>query len=742
MAGFFDRFGRTAEAVREPDRGIAQEQRFKVMPGEGLFLDTLDTYNPDVLLSRKGLRIVDEMMRDDQVKAAMSLKMHSPVSGGWEILPGGESTKNETHAEFIRDVISMMRGTVEQVLQNVTLALPYGCSLQEMVLKKQVTGKWRGKLVIDKIVSHAPHNIRWITDKDEQEVVAADQWIGGGGEPLPLWKCLLYRWNSMFENPWGQTDLDAAYRAWFSKDWTIRHWNILAERSALQRLIVKYEEGLESFANEMVDEWVESIGLSVPEGVTVDFEGGGSDTKASSEVFSKAVEMHDQAISRSILKQTLAQGEGARVGSLAMARVHQDTLLMEMAKVQSDVAEGVMTEQFIRLLIDLNFGPQEDYPIFSLADMFPTEPAEFVEFYIKLIKEGGIVLTKEDEDRIREVSALPPREGDDPPPGKKAAPSPTPGAGFAPIPGEEEEEVEEEEGEEFVARRKLTPSEKRVDFQKIDTRFNDLEEIAVDQLTQTVEKIEEKVLKDVERRFFKDGMANAAEVNKINIPFLGEIRQVFNSFGVKIFDDGQSDLVDSMKKGGDQFAAANPGGLSTAQQTAAFKKNWAARAGGVATDFGASVERDVRNVLLKALQNGETQATTEAKLQQVFEKWKVGSTVPGGAVDPWRIETIVRTNFTNAYNQGRLVASRDPDLAGFVQAYQYSAVLDDRTSDTCDSLDGIVLAANDPQVDIIVPPSHFNCRSILVEVLKHEVTTLSSERAVSSAVAGIQEGFK
>ena len=49
-------------------------------------------------------------------------------------------------------------------------------------------------------------------------------------------------------------------------------------------------------------------------------------------------------------------------------------------------------------------------------------------------------------------------------------------------------------------------------------------------------------------------------------------------------------------------------------------------------------------------------------------------------------------------------------------AYQYSAILDDRTSAICEGLHGkIFKAGSEP-----IPPMHFNCRSLLIPITKYE----------------------
>ena len=71
-----------------------------------------------------------------------------------------------------------------------------------------------------------------------------------------------------------------------------------------------------------------------------------------------------------------------------------------------------------------------------------------------------------------------------------------------------------------------------------------------------------------------------------------------------------------------------------------------------------------------------------------------------------------------AINLGReTVFEQYPDR---VYAFQYSAILDDRTTDICRGLDGIIVKPNSVEYEMIRPPRHWNCRSILVEILTDE----------------------
>lgn len=125
---------------------------------------------------------------------------------------------------------------------------------------------------------------------------------------------------------------------------------------------------------------------------------------------------------------------------------------------------------------------------------------------------------------------------------------------------------------------------------------------------------------------------------------------------------------------------------------------------------------EARGILLRAVETGETLADTQQALRDLFEPYvgREGVTVDGRVVTAARLETIVRTNVTDAFNAGRLVGARE--AGELLTGMEYSAVLDSRTTEVCRRLDGKVILKDDPALDSLKPPRHFNCRSVLVPV--------------------------
>jgi SPP1 gp7 family putative phage head morphogenesis protein len=82
--------------------------------------------------------------------------------------------------------------------------------------------------------------------------------------------------------------------------------------------------------------------------------------------------------------------------------------------------------------------------------------------------------------------------------------------------------------------------------------------------------------------------------------------------------------------------------------------------------------------------------------------------------------TIARTNASDFYNTGRMNLFTSPQVSPFVEAYQYMAIIDQDTTLFCESHDGQIIPKDSPQLSYIVPPNHFNCRSMLVSILLGE----------------------
>ena len=128
------------------------------------------------------------------------------------------------------------------------------------------------------------------------------------------------------------------------------------------------------------------------------------------------------------------------------------------------------------------------------------------------------------------------------------------------------------------------------------------------------------------------------------------------------------------------------------------------------------IREKARGILLNAIGTGEALSKTIQKLSDTFEPYVGDENVlrDDEVVSPSRLETIVRTNATDAFNQGRIVEARQ--AGEFLVGFQYSAVLDQVTTDVCKFLDGKAFRPDDPLLDTLRPPRHFSCRATLIPI--------------------------
>ena len=122
---------------------------------------------------------------------------------------------------------------------------------------------------------------------------------------------------------------------------------------------------------------------------------------------------------------------------------------------------------------------------------------------------------------------------------------------------------------------------------------------------------------------------------------------------------------------------------------------------------------DVWRALDAAVEKGETFEQFKARVgDKLTSAW--------GSEQPWRLETIFRTNIQTAYSHGRYAQMTDPVSLQRRPFWKYSAVNDSRTTPICQPLGGTVLPADSPFWNTHCPPLHFNALAASTKVLTAE----------------------
>lgn len=304
----------------------------------------------------------------------------------------------------------------------------------------------------------------------------------------------------------------------------------------------------------------------------------------------------------------------------------------------------------------------------------------------------------------------------------------------------------------------FTRATARVDFALIERQTNLLSMDATEQLARLAARAVRRLLTDEKLRELLDQDTQDIGELKFDGADIGKIKAGFKDALFRAYAQGQQSAARELGK------AKEP-----VPQTFATLRNKAAEyieANGfrMASNLSDGMRAIIQQELLRAVKGGELAETVAPRIYDRLIR-KGFTTLDAVMREETRVETLekleamladalgtenvaayletlVRTNTFEAVNEARFAMFEDPALEGLIVAYEYSAILDDRTTEICESLDGSVYS-NDSDVwngsPRYVPPNHYNCRSLLIPIFSSDQWD-----GVESPQPSVepQEGFK
>lgn len=727
MATFFDRAKSAMAAFRASAMPSKAELRSPVLYANPRVAST-ETFirNPSLLVAAKSMTVFDKMRTDDMVKAAMALKKQFIIASGYDVHSPEGMPRDWEVTKFVQDALARMEDSFSNKLLHILTALDYGFSVTEKIYEPD-----GGKLWIKKLVTVAPHDIQFKVDEFGQ-TTGIDQYgaMRSDVRNAPLGKFVIFTWDSDFSNPYGNSDLLAAHRPYIMKAQAYNWMAIMLEKYGVPPMFLHYDQTaipteVQPLLTKAISDW-QTGGFGVfPRGESkdaVDFYTPELSGQVST-VFIPAFQMFNQDIARALLMPGLLgvtpQGDA---GSYARSQTEFDVFMLVVEHARNQIADCVVQEQIIKQLVDLNFPGVKQYPCFKFRPLSDDVRLDLLTTWGTLTGQRVVQTTPADEEHIRkqmkfpemEAAAASAPEGDENPYGPQ--PEPAPGAAGA------EDDAEGGEGKdddpkpkdkkkgkgEFTAdQRTLTKYELKVSFSKIERDLDELQAAYMDRLKGAFEDMRAAVEADI-RRTWEPTLEYATSFQKL--PKSDNLLATFQAFLKDGMQRGRASLISELP--GAKFAEASMPDADLDDALAYLR----AKAFWVSGVTDQKILADVRQALLQGVSNGDTLSEIMDRLRDIFKPYVEESRDANGVLlEPARLETIVRTNLIDTYNQGRLVQG---ELANeYLEGWQYSAILDTRTTEVCRHLDGKVFEAGDKRVHALRPPRHFNCRSVMVPIV-------------------------
>lgn len=251
---------------------------------------------------------------------------------------------------------------------------------------------------------------------------------------------------------------------------------------------------------------------------------------------------------------------------------------------------------------------------------------------------------------------------------------------------------------EKIAVRPLTFAERKVNFISLKNALDSFENILDEKLEEIGEEIKQDLLAQVKKAVEKNDIA---AVWQISAKHTGKLSSALTEVQKEMFEIGKKtaavemsvqvpptkkEVRGAMRVQNDNMIEAMKWTLDTQTRTAVLtvvtNNSWSITAAGAA-EAVAAADEVIKQSLVKIKQNLKT-------------LWLIWS------VNLWR----------------STIFERYPEK---VYWYQYSAVLDEKTTDYCRSLDGRVVKPWSAEFFRYMPPKHYNCRSLRVEILQDEL---------------------
>lgn len=382
-------------------------------------------YNPSVLVTRKGLAVFDSMMLDPQVKAALSFKVLSVLAGGWEVQsPDDQEAKWEV-TEFVRNALSFFPGGWNSALKKMLRALRHGYSVLEKVYGEPESGPLQGKITLQRLVELKPHYIDFETDHSGlvTGVVQMPMPLSNGPRLGPVFsplKFVHYVYDREFENPYGKSDLEAAYLPWWVKDNAYKWFAMLLERFGIPPLLALYDPQFYQGANlEDLKKVVRNIQAAtmgiIPRATAEALEFYTQQLGAGNrEIFTAAFARFDADIAKALLQPSLigfaqeAGSTGAQSGgSLARSNTSWKAFMYVVTELQEDLESQAINSQIIPQLCDMNYVGLKSYPLFRFARLDDEMELELFKVWQALVEGKLVNRLTDDETHIRKALGMP-----------------------------------------------------------------------------------------------------------------------------------------------------------------------------------------------------------------------------------------------------------------------------------------------------------------------------------------------
>jgi len=693
-----------SQAINDQDLSLVQpEQTYQLSGYVGESYQK--PFNPDDLYKKKGdYSLYEEMSKDDQIGVCLDLKNDLIIGCGWDIVASDKA--NEEMAVEVKKIIDE-NGDMsldEQLEDFVNNLHKFGFAIAE----KLFALNQENELYLKSLKTR--HPATWELHTDDQGNISKYLQHAAIGDIEVDLKVLIHMINrQQYQNPYGVSDLRRAYDAWFTKKHVFKFYAIYLEKAASPIPIAKYDKSLPddkvTDLHNILKRFQARTSAVIPKEIDVEW----LQANGNGEAYIKGINLLNMFIGRSLFVPDLVglQGSETAGGAYSLGE-HQIKLFYKHIDKRRRYLERLVNKHIVEPIINWNYGLQESYPKFQLKEIETGKATDMAKTFVEAIRGKLYKPTPQEINHFRSLIKFPQQEEVE----FFDEPMNPMGVGFGEKPDVEENEEKETGKEEIKEKEAKEESEKeakefakvyktpeglygkKVDFAMLKKQLD----VGVAETLAETKPIVRKIIKDVfyqlENKNILGQNPNPEKIDSIKFKYLNELNKTIRQNLADHYKKSRS-VAKAEIEGSKQFRTP----MTESQYITDFLLTEVFQYVG---DWEYNMKKSLRVRLMNAIRDGES-------MSKVLDD--MGETL--GGLSEVSIERFARTKFTEVMNRARLAEFEESEV---VTAYQYSAIMDDRTSDICAGLHGTIWAKGTEPV----PPMHFNCRSTLVPITVFE----------------------
>lgn len=705
-------------------------------------------YNQDDLYQKTAdYSIYEDMEVDDQVSIAMQLKRDLVIGSGWTIVTESEGDQHIADALYC-DLEEEPEVSLDDLLEElIDVAYTKGFSITEKLFKI----KDDGSLALKNLKTRYPNSWLLHTDKYGNVERYEQQSMDGSIDVDPM-SIIHYINNPRHQNPYGKSDLRAAYEAWVVKRHVVRFYSIFLEKSAGPIPVAKYDKNVPNNrvleVHNAIKNFQAKTAITLPKDFDIEFLEAGK----GGEAYVQGLNLFNMYIGRALCIPDLLgfQGSATGGGSLSLGQSQVGIFYKHIMRRRRSL-ERIINKHIIQPLCVWNYGLMEEYPKFKLNPISDDKGLDYARTYLELVKGKIYKPTLSEINHFKDLIKFPLSDEDDIEwieagssggfnpfdpmggafPGAQAKPPPFGEQGASDdaqeIEGEESNDGTSAEAPEGAApadqEKQSAEPEKatevqfkdlghysvykkpdggysaRVDYKALAATLDSDQKTIQAQMAPIVAEILEDLFDQIKKKNILGNNPKPERIETIKLKNLKKLQQLLNKNLRQSYIDQKAIARRELLK--QNFAQPLP-----SDKFLEFLYNETFQYVG---DWEYQIMRRARNELANAIKDGRPLSSVITNLEETANSYSDAS-----------IERYSRTKLTEVMNRARV---EEFESTGIVAAYQYSAVMDDRTSDICAGLHGkIFKAGSEP-----VPPMHFNCRSVLIPITIYEDFNVDSK---------------